>query len=420
MFLDKVVISIKAGNGGNGHVSFYRDKLTMTGGPDGGNGGRGGNVVFVGTTREDNLINFRYQKKFLAPDGVNGGKRNQAGANGENLVIQVPLGTKIYKNNNEKDLLADILVDGQEYVALRGGSGGRGNAFYATAKKQTPNFSQTGIITKEYSVLLELDTIADIGLVGFPNVGKSTLLSVISNANPKIGNYHFTTLFPNVGVVNMFGKNVVVADIPGIIEGASEGVGLGLDFLRHVSRTRLLIHVVDISESEGREAVSDFETINKELLSYSQDLANLPQIIALNKVDQAKADVIKAFRKKYGKKYPIFELSAVINLGVEELMKEVVSAASKLPKKEIIFATATLEDFVDRSEFVVENIEGEFWVSGGLVDNLIRGVVLTDTESFAYFQRRLVDSGIMQELKKQGMVEGNVVHIGEVEFEYLE
>ncbi|MCL2755896.1 MAG: GTPase ObgE [Firmicutes bacterium] len=424
MFLDKVTITIKAGNGGNGHVSFFRDKMTMHGGPDGGNGGKGGDVVFVGTTREDNLVNFRYTKKFFAGDGVNGGKRNMYGAGGVPMLIPVPLGTRVYKlledGKEGKELLADIVKEGQEFRALRGGAGGLGNAAFATAKKKTPNFSQTGIVTKPYQVRLELNTIADVGLVGFPNVGKSSILSVISRANPKIGNYHFTTLHPNVGITNILDKNMIVADIPGLIENASDGVGLGHDFLRHVMRTRLLVHVVDIAQVDGRCAVEDFEVINRELGNFSDELGKKPQIVALNKCDVADAKNISAFKKKYGKKYKIFEISAATNDGVKELFKETAIMLQDIPRPDVAVPFATLEERVDKNEFHVRVENGEFIVEGPMIDNLIRGVVLSDTESNYYFQRRIVDSGIVDELKKQGMKQGDTVHIKDIEFEWVE
>ena len=427
MFLDKVKIQIKAGNGGNGHVSFYRDRMTMTGGPDGGDGGRGGNIVFVGTTREDNLINFRFTKKFFAGDGKPGGKNNRSGPSADDLYIPVPLGTRIYKEEQgggreEKTgpLLADITQDGQTYVALRGGGGGKGNAFYATSRKQTPNFSQTGLITKEHSVILELHTLADIGLVGFPNVGKSTLLAAVTRANPKIANYHFTTLHPNIGVVNVHGQNLVIADIPGLIQGASEGVGLGHDFLRHVNRTRLLIHVVDISQQEGRDAQEDFLIINNELAKFSGDLAKRPMIIALNKCDIAESKTIQSFRKKFEKRYEIFEISAATGKGVAELMAGAAKVASALERFVEAAPTAVLEEAVDKSAFTIEMIGPEYFVTGPLVDNMIRGVVLTDTESNAWFQRRLIESGIIAELKNRGLAHGDTVHVGSVEFEFVE
>jgi len=449
MFLDKVTITIKAGNGGNGHVSFFRDKLTMHGGPDGGDGGRGGDIIFVGTTRVDNLIDFRFNKKFIAEEGANGSKRHRSGACGKPLLIPVPLGTKIFKiKDDQKELLADIVKNDQEFIALRGGAGGKGNRFYATAKKQTPNFSQTGVITKDYQVTLELQSIADVGLVGFPNAGKSTLLSVISRSNPKIASYPFTTLHPNIGVTNILDQNIIVADIPGLIEGASQGIGLGHDFLKHLSRTRMLIHVVDISEQEGRTAIDDFNIINNELSQFSAELATKPKVIAINKCDIADPKVIANFKKKIAEQskvkskkvisqscrvgilpsvcntLEIFEISGATNKGVLELMKHVASKLATMPKIEMEHTFAELEEAVNKNEFHVRLDKGGkipmFYVEGPLVDNLIRGVVLTDTESNHYFQRRLIQSGIMDALKEKGLKQGDIVNVADIEFEYVE
>ena len=423
MFLDKVTITIKAGNGGNGHVSFYRDALTARGGPDGGDGGRGGDIIFIGTTRVDNLVDFRFAKKFFANDGKPGGKRHCTGKSAEPMLVPVPLGTKVYKITRDSDssrayeLLADITEPDQQYVALRGGAGGRGNAFYATAKKQTPNFSQMGVITKEHQVRLELNTIADIGLVGFPNVGKSTLLKSLTRSRPKIANYHFTTLHPNVGVAEIHGKRMVIADIPGLIKGAGEGIGLGHDFLKHIRRTRALIHVVDISEQEGRTATDDYRTINAELKTYNPDLATKPQIIALNKCDIATPSQIQKFKKAL-KSAQVFEIVAATAQGTRELLNAAFELLQKVPKAQVVQPTATLEEGIDKNAFTVEVSGDEFHVTGPLVDNLIRGIVLTDTESNAYFQRRLIESGIIDELKRLGMTTGSSVNIGEIEFEW--
>lgn len=428
MFLDKVEITIKAGNGGNGSVSFFRDKLTMHGGPDGGDGGKGGDVIFVGSTRVDNLIEFRFTKKFKAADGENGGQRNRFGAGGNDLEIPVPLGTKIYKiasgssvvqrTNEKSELVADITAEGQKYRALRGGAGGRGNARFATSKKQTPNFSQDGVKTQEYKVLLELSSIADVGLVGFPNVGKSTLLSVISRANPKIANYHFTTLHPNLGVVSVFDKSFIVADIPGLIEGASSGAGLGHEFLRHISRTRILVHVVDISGTEGRDPVADFHTINCELAAFNAELSKKPQIVVLNKSDIDNSRV-SSF-KKVVKGYKILEISGATQVGVQELLKTIAVELEKLPKVLPSEPMTELEVRTDKNAFVVSNSGSNYYVKGPFIDNLIRGVVLSDTESNSYFQRRLVESGIIEALKNQGMKDGDTVHIADIEFEYID
>jgi len=447
MFLDRVEITIKAGDGGNGHTSFHRDAITARGGPDGGDGGHGGDVVFAGTNKVDNLVSFRFTKKFTADSGANGKPRMKTGAMGKELVIEVPLGTKIYKHPvtacggatplkqrgipNAEDnacrvgvsgeLLADITEDGQRYVALKGGAGGRGNARFATSRRQTPNFSHSGVKTIAHNVVLELNCIADVGIIGFPNVGKSTLLSVVTRANPKIGNYHFTTIHPNIGVYNAGGAAVILADIPGLIEGAATGTGLGIDFLKHINRTRLLVHVVDISEQDGRDALRDFEIINAELGAFSKSLLDKPQIVALNKCEMADKARIDAFKKQYAKKYKVFEISAATHTGVKELMQHVAAEVAKLPKTPAEIATAELEGWVDKNTFeVVIESDGGFRVAGPLVDNLIRGVVLSDTESNAYFQRRLVDSGVIAALKDAGMREGDTVRIADVEFEWVD
>jgi GTP-binding protein len=437
MFVDKATITVKAGKGGNGCVSFHREKYVSAGGPDGGDGGRGGDIVFVGTTRADNLVEFRFTKKFFAGDGANGGTRNKAGAGAVDLKIPVPLGTKIYRcgpgvgldcfvaDAPRNDLLADITSDGEQFRALKGGAGGKGNAFFATSRKQTPNFAQTGIKTKEYKVTLELSCIADVGLVGFPNVGKSTLLSVISRANPKIANYHFTTLHPNLGVVVPVDRSMkpfIVADIPGLIEGASDGAGLGHEFLRHIDRTRLLVHVIDISGVEGRDPVEDYKLINKELVKYSPKLADKVQIIALNKSDIDGSKV--ADFKKAVKGHKIFVISSATRQGIDELLRAIAVELENLPRVEAQKFFAELEEKVDKNKFEIE-VEPDddgvcFIVTGPLIDNLIRGVVLTDTESNAYFHRRLKDSGVIAAMREKGLQDGDTVRIADVEFEWVD
>ena len=284
MYLDRVKINIKAGNGGNGHTSFFRSKLTMNGGPDGGDGGKGGDVVFVANQGINSLLGFSYKKKFFATDGLGGQKQFRKGSDGKDVIVEVPCGTVIIDAETEKPI-ADLIEHGQRFVALSGGAGGRGNTFFKSSTRQAPHFSQTGEQTKERQVILELKSIADVGLVGYPNVGKSTLLSVITNATPKIANYHFTTIYPNIGVVPYHEGSFVVADIPGLIDGASEGVGLGHEFLKHIERTKVIIHMVDAASVEGRDPVEDIKTINKELEAYNADMLKRPQLIAANKID---------------------------------------------------------------------------------------------------------------------------------------
>ena len=422
MFIDKVEITIKAGAGGNGHTSFLRDRQTMHGGPDGGDGGRGGDVIFVGSTRTDNLIEFRYTKKFCANDGENGTPRNKHGADGKDLEIPVPLGTKIYKHAGGGDpqrvsgdttktptgdmlLVADITAEGQKFVALRGGAGGRGNSHFATARRQTPNFSHSGVKTEPYNLTLELETIADVGIIGLPNVGKSTFLSIVTRANPKIANYPFTTLHPNIGVMYTRGKSIVLADIPGLIEGASRGVGLGHDFLKHVNRTRLLVHMLDAGSDDPER---DREIINRELDAFSPNLSKKPQITVLNKCDCVEnietngADILR--------------ISCATRTGIDELVAKIADEVDKLPKPAAPVFFAKLENAVDKNAFDVEKIDGVYVVSGALVDNLSRGVVLSDTESTSYFHRRLEQSGVIRALRDAGMVDGDTVQIGTTEF----
>jgi GTP-binding protein len=416
MFVDNVEITVQAGSGGAGSVSFYRDTLTMHGGPDGGNGGHGGNIIFVGDSNINNLVSFHFNQKFKVADGENGAGQNKTGKSGEDTLINVPLGTKIYSEDGE--LAADITEKGQRFVAVNGGAGGYGNAHFATSTRQTPNFSKTGVKTKPYKICLELNCIADIGLVGFPNVGKSTFLSVVTSARPKIANYHFTTLYPNIGVTQIHGKNILIADIPGLIEGASGGVGLGTDFLKHISRTRILLHVIDISGSEGRDPVADYKIINNELLKYGAKLEDKKQIIVLNKIDCADPANIVKFRKAI--KGDIYETSAITHKGIAELLNRTFDELQKLPVPEPIEVFAAIEKPVDKNEFSVKYENGEYVVAGAFVDNLIRGVVLGDTESNNYFQRRLVKMGVIDKLKEIGLTDGGTIRILDSSFTYIE
>lgn len=427
MFLDKVTITIKAGDGGKGAVSFYRSALTAKGGPDGGDGGKGGDVVFKVDSGMNTLYSFSFKKKFVAENGTDGGKTNKTGADGKDVVILVPAGTVIYDAESGK-VIADLRDENQTFIALKGGKGGKGNAFFATPTRQAPHFSQEGEKCKFRKVVLELKTIADVGLVGYPNVGKSTLLSVISNAKPKIANYAFTTLFPNLGVVDYYGNTFVVADIPGLIEGASEGVGLGHEFLKHVERVRLIIHMVDISESEGRDAFEDLIKINAELKNYSAELGALPQIIVFSKCDlldkQSLSEKVEKFKEKCVKeklKCPIIQISAITNSGLDELKKQVYETLKVLPKKPPIDIEEYEFDKRDKTSLnISRNDDGSFNVTGGLIDNMIRGVVLSDEISFAYFQKRLKEDGIIDKLKERGLKEGDTVHIKDITFEYLD
>lgn len=421
MFVDYIKIEVKAGDGGNGCTSFYRDKLNPTGGPDGGNGGKGGDVIVVGDPSSSSLVDYYFKRKYFAENGEMGKGNNRTGKNGEDVVLHLPLGTVI-KDEITGNIVAEIL-DETPITLLTGGEGGRGNSRFATSTRQAPSFSETGEKVKKYTVVLELKLIADVGLVGFPNVGKSTILSVISAAKPKIANYHFTTLSPNIGVVKFHDKSFVAADIPGLIEGASEGAGLGHEFLRHIERTRLLVHVVDASGIEGRNPIDDFEKINKELSSYSEKLASLPQIIALNKADITQN--INEVESEFNKKYPNFKtvkVSAATRQGIDELVGQMAYALQNMPAK--LEGKSQLYYFLDERDTTSINISrndaGAFIVSGGYIDNLCRGIVLEDSVSFTYFQKRLKEDGVIEMLKDKGLKDGSLVIMGNIEFEYYD
>lgn len=424
MFLDRVKIQIKAGNGGNGVVSFLRNAQTMKGGPDGGDGGKGGDVIFLATDDLNTLYNFRFKKKFVAENGENGYKKLQTGKSGQDIVIKVPTGTVLIDPVTNK-VISDLHQSGMQFVALKGGEGGRGNAFFKSSIRQAPSFSKLGETTDLKEVILELKTIADVGLVGYPNVGKSTLLSCISNANPKIANYPFTTLYPNLGVVEVLGETYVVADIPGLIEGASQGQGLGHYFLKHVERVRLIIHLIDISEQDGRNIFDDYVVINNELEKYSKELKYTPQIIAFSKCDlideEEKNQKINAFKQKFDIKMPILEISSINYGGIETLKKKVLEELSKIPKKPPLAIEEFDFDKKDRTSINIELIDDEvFEVTGGLIQSLSRGVILSDPVSFAYFQNRLKELGIIDMLKEKGMKDGDTVRIKDIEFVYEE
>jgi len=422
MFLDRVVIKIKAGNGGNGSTSFLHTAQTANGGPDGGDGGKGGSIIFKATKNMNTLYEFRFHKKFHAENGENGKQRLKSGADGKDIIINVPCGTVLIDKESGK-IIADLYEDGMTFMALKGGIGGHGNAYYKSSIKQAPHYSQTGEITKEKEVIMELKTIADVGLVGFPNAGKSTLLSVISNANPKIANYPFTTLYPNLGVCEVKGQTFVVADIPGLIEGASEGQGLGHYFLRHVERVRLILHLVDISQSDFRDFIEDYKIINEELARYSEELAKTPQLVVLSKIDNLDQEVLKErierFEKEIGAEYIL--ISGATYIGVEELKLLTLEKLSKLPKKAPI--EIEKHDFDTRdndSILITRDDDGAFVLSGGRIDNFIRGVVLSDNRSFAYFQKVLQEMGVIDMMKQRGLKNGSIVKIKDIVFEYTD
>ena len=420
MFIDKVKIYIKSGNGGNGSASLHTEKYVANGGPDGGDGGKGGDIIFEATSSENTLNLFHFQKHFRAGNGENGGKKNCYGKQGEDLVVKVPVGTVVKTMDGQ--VIADMFHDGQREVILKGGKGGRGNRHFANSRRQSPSFAEHGVKTEEYEVILELKTIADVGLVGFPNVGKSTLLSVVSSARPKIANYHFTTLSPNLGVVSFYDQTFVMADIPGLIEGASEGAGLGHSFLRHIERTRILVHVVDISGSEDRNPIDDFNLINNEIYSYDEALKKLPMIVVANKMDMPNADEnLKAFQKKFGKKYTIIPMTTIIHEGVDVLLKAIVDKLVTLPPLEPMhFEPISLQKEEEDTFEIVKLDEDVFEVVGGLVAILSRKVNMDDYDSFRYFQRVLKDKGVIKALRNAGATDGSTVIVGDIEFDFVD
>jgi len=419
MNFDKVTISIKSGNGGNGKVGFHREKFVEKGGPDGGDGGNGGSIIFVADSSKNTLIDFQYVKRFEAENGEGGHQKLQNGKNGKDVYIKVPCGTVI-KDATTGQVIADMYEHGQEFCALRGGRGGKGNNFFKTPTRQSPRFSQLGEVTKTYKVTLELKTIADVALVGKPNVGKSTLLSVISNAKPKIADYEFTTLSPNLGVVKFYDDSFVVADIPGLIDGASEGAGLGHEFLAHIERTRLVVHVIDASGYYGNDIVEDYNIINKELKKYNEKLSSLPQIVVFTKLDlienvQEKLDY---FRANVKDDVVIVPISSVTRKNVDDLIKMVYEKLKTIPKSEPIPVEQTALEVKDTTSVNISEIAPHvFEVSGGYLDNLQRGIVFNDTQSLAYFQLRLQKDGIMDKLKEAGCVDGDTVVFGSLQYE---
>ena len=420
VFTDKVRITVKSGDGGDGMNSFKSFKGKPACGPDGGDGGNGGNIYIRADKNVNDLLSFRYISKYFAGDGERGGSNKCFGRGGEHVVIKVPLGT-VVKDYETGTVIADMFCDGEEKLIAEGGRGGKGNVRFTTSRRHAPNFAQKGEKTEPHVLLLELKVIADAGIIGFPNVGKSTLLSKISAAKPKIANYHFTTLSPNLGVVKYYDNSFVAADIPGLIEGAAEGAGLGHDFLRHIERTRMLVHVIDISGTEGRDPLNDFIKINAELKDYSEKLASLPQIIVLNKCDVFGAEEnVKSFKKKYGRKYEIYPVTAVSGEGLEELVAGIFAKLSQLPP---VARVEIDESFTYRKSgnlgFEIYTDGGVYFVVGDLGDMLCRNVVLNDPDSMAYFQKILREKGVISKLLEMGIKENDTVSIGEVEFDFI-
>ena len=423
MFTDYAKITIKSGNGGDGAVTFRREKYVAAGGPDGGDGGRGGSIYFKVDPNANTLIDFRYTKKFKAQNGENGSGNHKYGKSGEDLYIKVPAGT-IIKDAETGKVVADLSQEGQVELVLKGGRGGKGNSHFATATRQVPRFAEAGEDGEEKEVILELKLLADVGLLGFPNVGKSTFLSAVTDAKPKIANYHFTTIEPNLGVVKTNGDSFVIADIPGIIEGASEGVGFGIQFLRHVERTRLLLHVIDVSGIEGRDPVEDYHTINEELKSYSEKLSGRKQIIVANKTDIMQDEegykALEKLAKKEG--LEIFKISGVTGEGVQALLNRVSEVLKTLPKEELVEVEErvvyTLDD--DKDTFVVRKEGAMFIIEGKAINRLMGRINIDDNESMHYFQKNLKSMGIEAELKRQGIQEGDLVQVLNWTFEWYE
>lgn len=421
MFIDTAKIVIQAGAGGDGHVSFHREKFVAKGGPDGGDGGDGGSVIFVSCEHKNTLSDFRYKRHFKAESGENGQGNNKTGRSGGDLLIEVPVGT-VVRDEETGRLLADIGEKGKQKIVLKGGKGGKGNVHFATPTRQTPRFAMPGERTEPREVRLELKTIADVGLIGMPNVGKSTLLSVISKARPKIADYHFTTLTPNLGVAEQDGASFVVADIPGLIEGAAQGAGLGHDFLRHVERTRLLLHVLDMSCSEGRDVWEDFQAINRELEQYSPVLAGREQIVVANKMDIPGAeDNLTAFRAKLGEDVLVFPISAATVTGLRPLLRAAVRELAALPPVEQ-FAEQTLDDLrVDRGAFeITRGDDAVFVLSGPAITDLLMRVNPDDYDAMRFFQQALVKKGMIAALREYGAKDGDMVRMGGWEFTFTD
>ena len=421
-FVDKVTIQVRAGDGGAGAVAFHREKYVAAGGPDGGDGGRGGNIVFTVDDHMSTLMDFRYKRKFVAGNGQPGQGKRCSGKDGESIVLKVPRGT-VLRDADSGAIMHDM-SSGEDYVACRGGRGGWGNKHFATPTRQVPRFAKPGLPGESHTITLELKLLADVGLVGFPNVGKSTLLSVVSNAHPKIANYHFTTLFPNLGVVYVDeGVSFVLADIPGIIEGASDGAGLGHDFLRHIDRCRLLIHLVDVSGSEGRDPVEDFEAINAELAQYNADLASRPQLVAANKCDllEPGSDNLERLRAHVeAKGLKLFELSAASTQGTRELMRAAAGELAHLPPVTVYEPDyVPPEPEIGTADDVQIRRDGDVWiVEGDWLAKLVATVNFSDYESRMYFDRCLRSAGIFERMEELGVQNGDTVSMYDIEFEY--
>lgn len=425
MFADRAKIIIKSGKGGDGHVSFRREKYVPDGGPDGGDGGKGGDVIFEVDEGLNTLTDYRHRRKFAATPGEQGGKRNCHGRNGEDLILKVPEGT-IIKDAQSGKVIADMSGANRRVTVLRGGRGGLGNQHFATSTMQAPKYAQPGQEAIEIEVQLELKVIADVGLVGFPNVGKSTFLSRVTNAQPKIANYHFTTLQPNLGVVDMEdGNGFVIADIPGLIEGASEGVGLGHEFLRHIERTKVMVHIVDAAGTEGRDPIADIKAINKELAAYNPELLKKPQVIAANKMDAVYGDeneIIQKLRDEFEKDgIKVYPISAVSGQGLRELLFEIRDLLAKCPKETFVYEPEfdpALNFFKDEPYTVTRADDGAFVVEGPKIDKMLGYTNIESEKGFLFFQKFLKEQGILKDLEERGIVNGDTVRMYGHEFDY--
>ena len=424
MFADRAKIIIRSGKGGDGHVSFRRELYVPNGGPDGGDGGRGGDVIFEVDEGQNTLGEYRHKHKFKAQDGQEGGKKRCHGADGDDIILKVPEGTVIMEAQSHK-VIADMSGENRRQIVLKGGRGGKGNQHYATSTMQAPKYAQPGGESIEIEVQLELKVIADVGLVGFPNVGKSTFLSRVTNAKPKIANYHFTTLNPNLGVVDLDGNGFVIADIPGLIEGASEGIGLGHEFLRHIERTKVIIHMVDGASVEGRDPLEDIKAINKELEAYDPAILDKPQVIAANKMDvcmEGSEEIIEKLRKEFEPKgIEVFSISAVSGQGVKELLYHVQELLKTCPEEVTVYEPEfdPALRFFSEEPFTVEvNEEGEYVVEGPRIEKMLGYTNIDSEKGFLFFQRFLKDQGILEELEGLGIQEGDTVRMYGLSFDY--
>jgi len=420
LFVDKAHLHVKAGDGGNGCVSFHREKFVQNGGPDGGDGGKGGDIILFADPNMHTLLDFKYRSKYVASNGEDGLSRMRKGKDGENLIIKVPVGTVVIQKDTGL-VVADMSDANVEKLLLKGGRGGYGNSHFATPTRQAPNFAKPGIKNNFFEFTLELKTIADVGLVGFPNVGKSTILAALTRAKPKIANYHFTTLTPNLGIVSKYDQTFVLADIPGLVEGASEGKGLGHQFLRHIERTRLILNVIDVSGSEGRDPFTDYETINKELEAYG-DLKNRPQIIVLNKSDILPQDFdLEALIQRFQKMgLDVYVASAITHEGLDSLVDCIAEKLKTLPPTQVFHEESEVFVEVPDKAFVVEKVDGAYIVSGDAIERLISTVNFDDTDSINWFHKMLRKFGILDELRGLGAQEGDSILMGDMEFDFIE